>query len=117
MVYTAGSQALAALEMLVHLKSSDLLKPYRLIPVTFEQRLVLILEDDALPSNWKRRQAPAVVRALGDEWTQSLKSAVLRVPSVLVPGEYNYLLNPLHGDFARIRIGKPQHFRFDRRLK
>ena len=117
MVYTAGSQALAALEMLVHLEASDLLKHYRLIPVNFDQSMVKVLALAALPANWKRRPTPPTVRAIGDEWVASAQSAIFQVPSVIVPGESNYLLNPVHPDFAGLLIGKPQAFRFDRRLK
>ncbi len=117
MVYTAGSQALAALEMLVHLDASDLLKHYRLIPVTFDQSTVKLLAPASLPANWKRRPTPQTVRAIGDEWVRLAQSVVFQVPSVLVPGESNYLLNPIHTDFAKLVIGKPQSFRFDRRLK
>lgn len=117
MVYTAGSQALAVLELLVHLDDHDLLKHYRLIPVTFAEAMVKVLDPRVLPSNWKRRPTPSSVRAIGDAWVAAAESAVLRVPSVVVPAESNYLLNPHHADFARLAIGKPQPFRFDRRLK
>jgi len=117
MVYTAGSQALAVLEMLMHLEASDLLRHYRLIPVTFDKALVKVLERTALPANWNRRPTPASVRAIGDEWIASNASAVLQVPSVVVPNESNYLLNITHRDFATLMIGKPQAFRFDRRLR
>lgn len=117
MVYTAGSQALAVLEMLVHLEAADLLSHYRLIPVTFDEGLVKILEPTALPANWNRRPTPASVRAIGDEWVASNASVVLQVPSVVVPNESNYLLNVTHRDFATLVIGKPLAFRFDRRLR
>ena len=117
MVYTASSQALAVLEMLVHLESSDLLKHYRLVPVTFEDALVSTLDAKALPANWKRRPTPASIRLIGDEWVSSAGSLVLRVPSVIVPTESNYLISVLHPDFRRLAVGKPQPFRFDPRLK
>jgi RES domain-containing protein len=116
MVYTAGSQALAVLELLVHLEDSDLLKHYRLIPVTFDERLVQALGTKSLPANWKRRPTPISVRAIGDAWIASSESVVLKVPSVIVPGESNYLLNPRHPDFAKLSIGRPQPYRFDPRL-
>ena len=116
MVYAAGSQALAVLEMLVHLAASDVLKHYCLIPVTFDEAVVKALDPKTLPANWKRRPAPAAVRAIGDAWVASGQSAVLRVPSVIVPGESNYLLNPTHPGFGRLAIGKPQPFRLDPRL-
>lgn len=115
MVYTAGSQALAALEMLVHLEFSDLLRHYRLISVTFDDSIVKSLDPKKLPSNWKRRPTPSAVRSIGDSWIQSAESVVLKVPSVVVPEEYNYLLNSLNHDFSKITIGRPQSFRFDPR--
>jgi len=117
MVYTAGSQALAVLELLVHLEHSDLLKHYRLIPVTFDEAMVKALGPKALPANWKRRPGPASVRAIGDAWVAAAESAVLQVPSVVVPGESNYLLNRGHRDFARLVVGKPQPYRFDPRVR
>ena len=117
MVYTASSQALAVLEMLVHLEASDLLKHYRLIPVTFDDALVSTLDPKTLPTNWKRRPTPPAVRTIGEAWVSSGRSLILRVPSVIVPTESNYLINILHPDFARLSIGKPQAFRFDPRLK
>ena len=116
-VYTAGSRALAVLEMLVHLEDSDLLKHYRLIPVTFRDALVKVLDPRVLPSTWKRRPTPASVRAIGDAWIAAGESAVLRVPSVVVPRENNYLLNPRHADFTKLVIDRPEPFRFDRRLR
>jgi RES domain-containing protein len=117
MVYTGSSQALAALEMLVHLESADVLKHYRVIPVTIDASLVKTLDAKTLPANWKRRPAPAAVRALGDAWVASNDSVVLEVPSVVIPDERNYLLNIRHPDFPKPAIGKPQPFRFDRRLR
>ncbi len=116
MVYTAESQSLAALEMLVHLDSPELLQKYVLIGVEIDDELVTQLDMSRLPRNWRDDPPPAQVRAIGDEWVVSGSSAVLRVPSALVPGENNFLLNPQHPDFAKLRIGKPLSFRFDPRL-
>jgi RES domain-containing protein len=115
-VYTAGSQSLAALEMLVHLDSSELLQKYVLFEVGIEESLVTQVERSQLPRDWRADPPPEKVRALGDEWALAAVSAVLRVPSVMVPGEDNFLLNPRHRDFPQLRIGKPQPFQFDPRL-
>lgn len=115
-VYVAQSQSLAALEMLAHLDSGDLLRYYVAIPVSFDSRLVHDVDVSSLPKNWKAYPASRNVRAIGDRWVSSGKSAVLRLPSVLVPAESNFLLNPGHPDYTRILIGKPLRFRFDPRL-
>ena len=116
-VYTAQSQSLAALEMLVHLDSSELLQKYVLIGVEFDESLINPVELSALPKHWRSDPPPPEIRSVGDDWVFSGSSAVLKIPSALVPGENNFLLNPEHKDFARLRFGKPLAFRFDPRLK
>jgi RES domain-containing protein len=115
-VYTAQSQSLAALEMLVHLDSSELLEKYVLIGVEFDRSLIRPVEPAALPRHWRSDPTPPEVRSIGDDWILAGSSAVLQVPSALVPGENNFLLNPEHRDFARLRFGKPLAFRFNPRL-
>jgi RES domain-containing protein len=116
MIYTAESQALAALEMLVHLDSPDLLKKYVLFEVSMDPSYVRDLDISTLPRNWKADPAPAKVQAIGDDWVAGGVSPVLCVPSTLVPGESNYLLNPRHPDFRKLRIGAMIPFQFDPRL-
>jgi RES domain-containing protein len=116
MIYAAQSQSLAALEMLVHLDSPNLLSRYLLFPVEIDAALVTALDRSLLPGNWRADPVPASVQSVGDAWATSLTSVALSVPSVLVPGESNFLLNPGHTDFARLKIGKPISFRFDSRL-
>ena len=116
MIYTAESQSLAVLEILVHLDSPELLKKYVLFEVGIEESYILDLDASALPRNWRAEPPPSRVQAIGDDWANQSTSAVLRVPSALVPGESNYLLNPLHADFRKLRIGKAIPFQFDRRF-
>ena len=116
-IYTAQSQSLAALEMLVHLDSSELLGTYVLFEVGIEESLVHAVKKSQLPKNWRADPPPSELRAIGDEWVAAGTSSVLRVPSALVPGEHNFLLNPRHQDFPKLHIGKPVSFRFDPRLK
>ena len=116
-VYTAQSQSLAALEMLVHLDSSELLQKYVLIGVEFDESLIKPIKLSALPRNWSSDPPPLEIQSIGDDWVRAGSSAVLKIPSALVPGENNFLLNPEHQDFARLRFGKPLAFRFDPRLR
>jgi RES domain-containing protein len=115
-VYTAQTKSLAALEMLAHLDSADVLRFYVAIPVSFDSRFVVDVDISSLPRNWKSYPAPRSVRAIGDAWVASGKSVVLRVPSVLVPSESNFLLNSRHEDYANLVIGEPLRFSFDPRL-
>jgi RES domain-containing protein len=113
MIYTAQSQSLAVLEMLVHLDSPDLLMKYIFFQVSIHPSFVEDLSVSRLPRNWKEDPIPARVQATGDDWVAGAASAVVRVPSALVPGESNFLLNPQHPDFRKLRIGP---FQYDPRL-
>lgn len=115
LVYTAENAALAALEVLVHI-DAGLLSRYVLIPCTFPGDLVLRLDRRRLPAGWRAYPAPSALQQLGDAWGKSRVSAVLDVPSVLIDKHSNYLLNPAHPDFVRIKIGNPGPFDFDPRL-
>jgi RES domain-containing protein len=115
-VYTAQSAALAALEMLVHFQSSQLVPAYRNPAISFDASLVEALDRKRLPADWRSDPPPAGLRSIGDQWIKECRSAVLRVPSALIDTEFDYLLNPNHPQFRRIRFGKPKSFAFDSRL-
>jgi RES domain-containing protein len=112
-VYVSGSLSLALVEVLVHL-SAEILPAFSAIPVEFDEALVSAPAH--VPDEWMESPPTAATQAIGDQWVASARSAVLRVPSVIVPGESNYLLNPAHADFRRIRIGDASPFPFDARL-
>ena len=113
-IYTSGSAALAALEMLVHLGRMTTLPAYVVISCDFDEKLVMGV--DKLPKNWRTFPAPPEAQTIGDEWVKGGKSPVLRVPSAVIPAESNYLLNPAHAKFGKIRIGEPEKFELDLRL-
>lgn len=114
-VYASGSLSLALVEVLVHL-TSEILPAYSAVPIGFDESLVTAVGAAQIPKNWKDSPPPGATQAIGSEWVAAARSAVLRVPSVVVPGEFNFLLNPAHRDFARVRIGAPMAFPFDPRL-
>ena len=114
-VYSSASQALAVLESLVHLNPPVVFR-YVSFAIEFDEELVMEVGADLLPANWREQPVPPSTRALGDAWIRSKKSAVLAVPSVVVPGEANYLLNPLHPEFGQVVIHEPVPYAFDSRL-
>jgi RES domain-containing protein len=75
------------------------------IPVRIDEPFIEIA--DSLPDNWRQLPAPPSTREFGSRWVAECRSAVLRVPSIVVGGEFNYLLNPRHPDFARLETGDP----------
>jgi len=115
-VYTADSLALASIEMIVNLPAPKMLQKYVRISAYISLDLVLELSEVDLPEDWNSRPISPSTRAIGDRWVKEQSSAVLRVPSIVVPDEYNYLLNPNHPDFVKIEIGKPIIYYFDTRL-
>lgn len=114
-VYTSGTLSLAALETLVHLNPPIAL-PYLVYPVEFDAKLVHRPDPASLPSGWRSSPVPAVIQRVGDQWLEKMISVVLAVPSAIIPQETNYILNPAHRDFRKIRIMKPDRFVFDSRL-
>ena len=116
MVYTSESAALAALELLVHLGRSASLADYVIFSCEFENGIVEIVDPRVLPHDWRIYPAPESLQRIGDRWVYQLRSAVLRVPTAVVEGESNFLLNPGHPDFKRIRVSKSRPFGFDPRL-
>jgi RES domain-containing protein len=115
-VYTAQSQALAALELLVHLENADLLYEYVLIEARFDSSLIIRLAKSELPKDWRASPPPRSARAIGDAWIAEEPSPVLELPSAVIPAESIFLLNPQHPGFSQIQIGEPFPFEFDFRL-
>ena len=114
-VYVSGALSLTALELFVHLgprpaNALDLTA----IPVEIPEGL--ISEPPALPANWRGQPPPTETKTIGSKWLRSGASCVLRVPSVLIPVESNFVLDPTHADFAAISIGPAEPFSFDPRM-
>lgn len=75
------------------------------------------VNDVALPFDWRNPVAPDATKEIGTNWVRSNATAILSVPSAVMPHERNYLLNPAHPDFSKIGFGAPEPFTFDPRLK
>ncbi|MGB3531794.1 MAG: RES family NAD+ phosphorylase, partial [Saprospiraceae bacterium] len=70
----------------------------------------------ALPIDWKSIPPAHTTQLIGDRFVSSMEGLTLKVPSVIVPGEYNFLINPAHPDFKKVKIIKKEKFEFDKRL-
>lgn len=115
-VYTAASRALTLLEMLV--QDEPLRAAYWFIPATIPDTVrIEQVTLKSLPPNWMTSAHSETLRTIGRTWITRGKSAVLAVPSAIMPAETNYLLNPLHPDFDHIRIGQAQKLQTDLRLR
>jgi RES domain-containing protein len=116
-VYGAENRALAALEFLVGIEHHRELG--KLVMLTIEVPEGLKHEEipqNELPENWRQFPAPQLLAKLGDEWLQRGTACLLKVPSVHIPEEHNYLLTPRHPDFAQIKVLEQKPFQFDDRV-
>jgi len=113
-VYTAGSRALAVLEMLCHLPAAARTLEFRLIEIGLPNHL--ITPRAKVPPDWNQLPSSAGARAFGRHWLAAAQHAALAVPSVLVPEEDIFLLNPLAPGFDRVRILGQRRFALDERL-
>ena len=117
MVYTSGTLSLSALEVFVHMEVEDVATMLAYIQVDVPTEVKIeYLEVTQLPPDWRNIPAPAVLATIGDRWFQSGSTAILAVPSVVIPMEYNYLINPSHPDFVKLTVEFPEAFELDPRL-
>jgi RES domain-containing protein len=116
-VYVSDSLALAALETFVHLGRAASHIAHAAIRVVIPDDVaVRTVAVGDLPAGWRTEPPPDSTKDIGSTWVGSGETAVLRVPSVLVPAESNLVLNPAHPEFARLEISPPQPFSFDPRM-
>jgi RES domain-containing protein len=122
MIYTGGSASLSCLEILAHKSGAALNSGKFSLAVINIPDSILISEIELkqlqqLNVDWYQVLHYPITQKLGNHWILEMKSAVLKVPSAIVDREYNYLLNPLHPKFSKIKIMDVVPFNFDNRLK
>jgi RES domain-containing protein len=118
MVYTSESRALATLEISVHIDlSEDLPSDRYYIEIDVPDTLFIqeINEKD-LPKNWDAKPPIIDTQRIGDAFVSQNEAAALKVPSSIIPNEYNFLINPNHPDATKIKITEMQKMNFDKRL-
>ena len=115
MVYLASSRSLAVLESLAHLVATNI--PNELVMLTIDAPDdFLEIPENVLPDNWNEYPEQHILKQIGNSFLQRNEHLLLKVPSALVPEEFNYLLNPLHPKAGKVRIIKKAPFNFDDRL-
>jgi len=119
LVYTSESRALAMLEVSVHLDlSEDLPLDRYFVEIDIPSDLI-ILEVDIkdLPDDWNAKPPILTTQIIGDDFVQQNEAAILKVPSSIVPQEFNYLINPNHPEAKRIKVISKTLMSFDQRIK
>jgi RES domain-containing protein len=121
-IYTGGSLALSCLEKLAHttgtsLYAGDFSVTIFALPESIKIKEITINELLKRHSDWNKVINYPITQNIGSTWLQNHETAVLKVPSAIIDMEYNYLLNPAHADFEKIKIKAVNKFTFDIRLK
>lgn len=117
-VYTACSRSLAALEALAHIPQKNLPSDLCLAILHIPDSLAIqSLSIKNLPADWQTIAIRPTTQPFGDRWLNKGDTALLKVPSVIIPEEYNLLINPSHPDAVKIQIKEVHPFVFDKRLK
>ncbi len=115
-VYASESVSLAVLEQLVNVEDPAVLDAFVVVSATLDETSIEVLPPASLPDNWRTYPAPPSTRRIGDARLSEARSLALRVPSVTVRGQHNYLINPAHPDFAGIEVSEPEPLDLDPRI-
>jgi RES domain-containing protein len=116
-VFASATLSLAALERFVHTDPD--LEPDDLVAIAVDVAADIAIESvdiASLAPDWRTYPAPPALARIGDSWLRESRTAVLSVPSVVVPQERNFIFNPAHRDFSKLAIGRPETFSFDPRM-
>lgn len=117
MIYTAESRALALAEVVVHLSANHLPKDFLMLEIDIpDEYKILSIKDEDLPVSWNSWPHVASSQVIGDTFASDQKYLVLKVPSAVVPGDFNYLINPKHPDFKKVKITEAVPFFVDERF-
>ncbi|MGO9015221.1 MAG: RES family NAD+ phosphorylase [Dissulfurispiraceae bacterium] len=114
-IYVAEHLSLSALEIIVNFPRKTLGVPFVFFKVEIPET-VKIANVGHLPMDWRDLPYQTSTQDIGSQWALERKTAVLEVPSAVIPIERNYILNPLHPDFTKILINPATDFHFDNRL-
>ena len=117
-LYTSENRSLASLEVLVHVDESELPPGLFIIGMEIGKDATLYeMKEDELPPGWREPENIAL-RTLGDRFFAEQKYLGIKVPSAVMPQEYNYVLNPVYPRFRElVRVVSVTEFVVDQRLK
>lgn len=117
-IYSAASRSLACLENVVHRNQFGLNSAFQVMTIEIPDDLsVASIPLKKLSADWVSFENMSLTQELGENWIKEEKSAILQVPSSIIPGESNFLINPNHPDFKLIKLLKSEPFIFDKRIK
>lgn len=115
-LYTSASRALCTTEIAVHTPLGNVPMDYHIISIKIPDASVYELPETKLPKDWKEFPHSLSTQEIGDRFVRESKFLVMRVPSAVVQGDFNYIINVRHADFSKIKITETLPFSFDERL-
>jgi RES domain-containing protein len=105
LIYTAESISLAFLENMIRRKGVGFNDDFKTMVIHIPDTLVITTVNmDTLPGNWRDFNDYTSCQVIGNAWYDNNESAVLRAPSAVLPGDFNYILNTLHPDYRKITL-------------
>lgn len=116
-LYTSSSRALSLLEYTVNVNVEEIPRALSITAIEIPDSEILIINEDSLPGNWKHVPAPPSTQDFGSNLLRSQKNAVFRIPSSVIPQEFNYILNPLHINSRNFKIKAVTDLVYDIRIK
>jgi len=119
MLYAGSSRSLSSLELIVHRNAIQPVFNYRvmIISIADEENLFTNVLQSDLPRNWRGAMAYPTLQQIGSNWYHGNQSLVLKVPSAVIPKEYNYIINIVHPDFnSKVSLVRTEAYFWDERL-
>lgn len=118
-IYAGSSRSLSTLELIVHMNAVKPEVEYKVMIISladfdFLIKQVMIYD---LPDNWRKMAAWSVLQKIGSDWYEKQESLVLKVPSAIIPYEYNYIINTEHIEFSKqVQLVRTEDYFWDSRL-
>lgn len=116
MLYTSSSRALCVTEIAVHMPLGIVPNDYAMVTIELPKTTLFEIKQTDLPKNWNSFPHSHHTQLIGDKFIRDGKHLTMKVPSAAVQGEFNYLVNPRHKDFSKVKVVATEPFRFDERL-
>ncbi len=117
-IYASSSKSLACLENVVHRSKLGLSANFSVLTIEIPDFIrITTVKESSLPKDWQQFACMHLSQEIGDRWVAENEFPVMQVPSAIIPGEFNYLINPAHPDFSLIKLLKTEPFLFDDRIK
>ena len=117
-IYTSSSRSLSTLELIVHRSGINIKHPYKLLVISIKDKTqIKEVNIENLPANWKTIEAYIELQEIGSQWYNSNETLILKVPSVIITQEFNYIINTKHPLFKKnIVLKSKEEFNWDKRL-